>query len=86
MKDNQQLTNDDGIAEEPIPFPLVLLLKDLTNVPVANAAHEHSITTFTMSSSDVAKKIKKQKACKSPGPDNIYPCYLKEVAWKSQKT
>ena len=34
----------------------------------------------TISSSDVAKQLKKLKACKSPGPDNIYPCFLKEVA------
>ena len=48
-------------------------------MPVASAVHEHSITNVIISSGDVAKQLKKLKACKSPGPDNIHPSFLKEV-------
>ena len=72
--DDQEVTNDGEIAEELNNFfSSTFTVEDLKNVPVANAAYEHSNANATISSSDVAKQIKKLKACKSPGPDNIYP-------------
>ena len=83
VKDNQQLTNDDDIAEQLKNFfSSTFTVENLTNVPVANALHEHSIANVTISSRGVAKQRKKWKACKSPGSDNIYPSFLEEVAWE----
>ena len=82
VKDNQQLTNDGEIAEELDElFSSTFSDEDLTKVPVAIAAHEHSIANVAISSSDVAQQVKKMKACESPGPDNIYPSFVTEMAW-----
>ena len=81
MKDNKQLTSDGEMAEELNKFfSSTFTGEDLTNMPVANAAHEHSNANVTISSRYVVKQLKKLKAYKSPGPDNIYPCFLEEVA------
>ena len=53
---------------------------------VANTVRENTIINFTISSSAVAKQLKKLKACKSPGPDNIYPCFLKELTYEITRT
>ena len=77
VKGKEQLTNDGEIAEELNNFFCsTFTVEQLINVPVANAAHEHSIANVTISSSDVAKQIKKLKACKSPVPGNVHPCFL----------
>ena len=47
---------------------------------VPNAAHEHSIINVTISISDAAKQLKKLKACKNPGSDNVYFSFYKEMA------
>ena len=63
VKDNEQLINDGEIAEELNNFfPSTFTVEDLTNVPDANAAHEHSIANVTISRSDVAKQLKKTES------------------------
>ena len=83
VKDDQQIINDGEIAEELNNFfSSTFIVKDMTNVPVVNAVHEHSIANVTIGSSDFGKQQKKLKAYKSPSPDTIYFCFLKEVACK----
>ena len=81
VKDNQQLTNDGKKAEELNNFfSSTFTVEDLTSVPLANAAHEHTITIVTISSSDVAKQLKKRKLVQALVQKIFYPCFLKEVA------
>ena len=62
-------------------FTSVLTKEDLNDIPEFNASYNgHCIINIQFSENDIEEILKALKVTKSPGPDNIQPRILKELA------
>ena len=62
-------------------FTSVFTKEDLTNIPELNDDFQGSLLiNIDFSESDIEEILKSLKIHKSPGPDNLHPRLLKELA------
>ena len=79
--EGKQITSNTGKANLLNSyFASIFTKEDLTSVPVPQTKSDNSLHNILISREALVDKLKKLKATKSPGPDDIPPLILTELA------